>query len=157
MAKHKTTDKRREAKKQKRKRKVKNKINSLRKSYKVIDSPQGVEMMSEVLEDYAAPLLEAANDYEQISRVIGIAAVFWNASVQATEAQAREKVQSYIDLSQNNDTGLSFEDSDFDMTFKFMFDRKQRLFSGNHRLIVNYEVSDLGDGEYHIEVASTMP
>lgn len=144
------------AQKQKRKKIIKKRLRALRETCKVIEAPQGMEKMSDVLQSYAEPLLDVANNYEQINKAIGMAAVFWNASLEATEEEAREKVQSFLDMSETESRELSFKDDDFDEMFKFMFYRKQQLFPNNQRMIVNYEVTDLGEGDIHLNIASTM-
>lgn len=145
------------AQKQKRKKIIKKRLRALRETHKVIEAPKGMEKMSDVLQSYAEPLLDAANNYEQISNAIGIAAVVWNASLAPTEEEAKEKVQSFLEMDHTESSGLSFKDNDFAEIFTLMFDRKQRFFQNNRRMIVDYDVTDLGEGDIHINVASTMP
>ncbi|MCM8775583.1 MAG: hypothetical protein NC930_04435 [Candidatus Omnitrophica bacterium] len=127
--------------------------NSPIKDAVVVQAPPQMEKMSEVIMDFAEPLLkdlERTSGIEmddQLQKNIIIFAIFaWNAAL--LPAPEREKMKKSII------TGLPrpLNAKDFELAASYWFDelikRKKEFFSDNRRYIVDFEFSGSGDTLY---------
>ena len=133
-------------------------LNKLQKSkylsgrMRVVDAP-GEEKMSEVILDFAKPLLDSCNDdNELIKKAISMAIIVWNITLLPDKDQdnAIQDISSKLSPSQNASdyvTMMSYID--------MLKERKKKYFSNNKRAIVNYHFSIVQEG-FHLEVASTL-
>lgn len=118
----------------------------------VVDAP-GEEKMSEVISDFAKPLLENCNDdNELIKKALSIAIIVWNITLLPDKDQdnAIQDIISKLSPSENASDHVTMM-SYIDM----LKERKKKYFSNNKRAIVSYHFSVVQQG-IHLEVASTL-
>ncbi|MFH1673183.1 MAG: hypothetical protein ABIF87_07140 [Pseudomonadota bacterium] len=161
MTAKKDAKKRRRAKRKKNKLKMKSGrallLDKVKKSdhlagRKVIIEPQGAEKMSEVLQDFAAPLLNECDDDESVKKALAVAIIVWNLSLlpEKDRAEAIENLSSELAPSDNAaDTALTTH------YIEMMMERRQKLFPDNKRTIMNYQFSGSGKN-LRLDVASTL-
>lgn len=116
---------------------------------KQVINPPGQEKMSEVLEQFIEPYMNAVEDVASMQKLVTIAVVAWNAAIM-TEEQGNSLVDSILN------TMPEEVRKDATQIITEMIQRKHRYFADNRRAIVNARVTDTGDG-FHIAVASLMP
>ena len=104
------------------------------------------EKISEVLKDFAQPLLDVANSLEEIERALMIAMIAWNYSLM------NEAGRPSFDVL---DSSL-LADPDMRAGFEAMLRRKQELFPENKRFILDYQTIPRGDG-FQFNVISSAP
>ncbi len=152
------SERRRAAKaiKKKQKKLKKNSLRMLGKSVRGINPPSNMEKMSDILNSYAEPLMEDDATYEQMNVALGMAAIFWNVAL-LSESEENPSLSTLIDEIRESGHTHSFSEEELMIMFKFMIERKQQLFPDEHRLIIGYELTDLGNGDFHIDVASRIP
>jgi hypothetical protein len=109
-------------------------------------NPPDKEKMSEVIVDYARPLLDSAETVEEQKKAIGFAIICWNASF--IEAEKRDAV-----ISGAFAEGEEMLDSATREVMEFMVKRKEDLFPHNARIIQNWLIKDKGS-QLYFEVAS---
>lgn len=127
---------------------------SARGDTKVVVSPPGVEKMSEVLEEFIEPYLEPTHDVIMVRRIMGVAALAWNAAL-LPEGERGETIARVISSSIPGAT--PDEQADFRAVFDEMIERKLKYFAGNDRAVLDFEVRDPGPGEeLQISVVSTL-
>jgi len=103
------------------------------------------EKMSEVIQDFAEPLLDGADSPEEVKKALVIAMVAWNHSL----------------LQEAGEPGLGGIKSDLlaDPTvrgvFESLVERKWALYPDNRRFILDYELIPSGH-EYRFNVISTL-
>ena len=118
----------------------------------VVMNPAGEAKMSEVLEDFVEPysgILKTRSEHENLFR---IAIIAWNIALMPHSEQ-----QSLIDRFITQDTVGNDPLAQRD-TKKFINEliaRKQALFAGNKRFIVDFQLQDQGKG-FYLSVASTL-
>ncbi len=128
-------------------------------------SPSGEVKMSEVLEDFVEPYLEfVRNNHQQRKHLFGMAMTAWNLSLlpederevmlekaieQATAGTVLEKAIEQATA------GTDLLKQGFSAIIGSMITRKLDYFADNRRLIVNFELKDMGDG-FQLLVASTL-
>ncbi len=123
---------------------------SLSKGQQVIFHPSQAEKMSEVLLEFIEPYKQSAETEDAYGKLITLAIVAWNAALFAPEKR-KEMVNDLL-----NGMKLGFwERRDFRGIIEMMVARKLEHFAANRRLIVNYELQDLGN-RIHLSVASTL-
>ena len=107
--------------------------------------------MSEVILDFAEPLLDALDDDELFENAINCAVACWNLSFLS------EKKQKKLMLSMVNELGKSdqltrFEFEDY---VRMLLERKRVLFADEKRIVVNFKVVEEGN-HHHLFVMSTF-
>jgi len=105
--------------------------------------------MSEALLEFAEPFMDAINtdDMEAYEKAVMTAIVLWNCAVMQGEKGKEKEIKKLLKPLMRDDEGKSI--------VRYMLDRKQEMFPNNNRYIVDYELTDKGDG-YHLSVASTI-
>jgi len=114
----------------------------------VVRQTQG-EKMSEVLLDFVRPHLDLAQNDEQQRKAIALAVLAWNVALLPPEKHAEEIdqiVSGFPDVAEEMRTLM-----------QAMVQRKLMLFPDHRRVILNYEIADLGGSQLHLSVISTSP
>lgn len=97
--------------------------------------------MSEVILDFAEPLLDAIDDDELFENAIGCAVVCWNLSF-LTEKKQQRQVQAMVKKLDKSDLLTRFEAEDY---VRMLLERKRIFFADEKRIVVNYKVVEEGD------------
>ena len=103
--------------------------------------------MSEVLEEFIAPYREIANTKEAFRRLLVTAVIAWNMALFSAEerkAHLEEVLEAFPEEVRADGRAIVSE----------LMERKERYFSEYRRMIIDYEVTDTGEG-YHLVVIST--
>jgi hypothetical protein len=106
--------------------------------------------MSEVLEEYARPLLEEATDLNSIQVAIEMASICWNIASMPEDKQEelmRDALAEISKISGDYETSQKI----MDMLIK----RKKMFFPKYNKFILNKEVVPLEKGGYYLTVLST--
>jgi hypothetical protein len=114
---------------------------------KMTVTPHGKKKMSEVILDFMAPYLPAAQSEERYRALLSVAVVAWNASL-FPPLERRRMLDSVIDKAMpkgGEDTKLVIEE---------LVQRKERYFSDNQRMILSYDLTMTEEGT-HLSVASS--
>jgi hypothetical protein len=118
----------------------------------VVMNPAGEAKMSEVLEDFIEPYSDLLKTRSEHENLIRIAIIAWNIAL-----MPHSKQQSLINRFITHDLGGK-DLLDQQATKKFINEliaRKQALFAGNKRFIVDFQLQDQGKG-FYLSVASTL-
>jgi len=118
----------------------------------VIVEPRGVEKMSEVLEEFAAPLLAHVEDDESYRSAIAVAAIAWNLSI-FPEAEQQTLFSEETPEWKNMEPAARRE---FKVILDDLVQRKNKHFADIDRLIIDYELTDTAYG-FQLDVMSTIP
>lgn len=114
----------------------------------VIFHPSGEAKMSEVLLKFIKPYVDHANTEDAYRKLMMIAILGWNAALLPKEKR-QEMVNSFLEEMRIPEAnGLR-------SIIEMLIERKLKHFAENKRVIVNYELTDLGD-DIHLSVASTF-
>lgn len=119
---------------------------------KLVVSPPGEVKMSEVLEDFVEPYREEAQTKEATRRLLTLATIAWNAALYPEPERQGMIDQVLTDDIVEGDKKLKAEIQEI---VKELIARKNRYFSENKRMILDFELKDVGSG-YHLSVASTL-
>ena len=121
------------------------------KRHKLVVSPPGEANMSEVVAELIDPYLKFADTYDAYQKLITTACIAWDMA----NLPEGEKLAS---INQIADTlsDLTVQDRE-DMTeiILELIRRKELLFPDNHRMIVNFEITESGNN-FHVAIASTL-
>ena len=112
----------------------------------IMDAQDGVKM-SEVLEEFIAPYHQVADTEEQYSKLLAMAVTAWSVALfpaQKRKAHIEEMLEAIPEEVRADGRAIINE----------LIERKDRYFSEYRRMIIDYEVTDTGDG-YHLVVLST--
>lgn len=103
--------------------------------------------MSEVLKEFIAPYCEIADTEEAFRKLLVTAVVAWNTALfSAGEREAHlKKVLEALPKDVRVDGRAVINE---------LIERKERYFSEYRRMIIDYEVTDIGE-DYHLVVVST--
>ncbi|MEJ2167795.1 MAG: hypothetical protein P8X90_19910 [Desulfobacterales bacterium] len=107
--------------------------------------------MSEIIIEYAAPLLNAARNAEDQKKAISIAIAIWNISLLPEKGQLEslKEIESIISPPTKRD-GFSKERQEI---FSYLINRKKHLFQDINRFIQDYEFIETPEG-FHLNIAS---
>jgi len=115
--------------------------------------PFHLRKMSEVIIDFAEPLLNAIDDcdHELFEYVISFAIICWNASLLPQKKQ-KKVLFSMVDKLAESDVlfRLSVEDD-----VRVLLERKKAFFADDKRMVVDYKIVE-ENGLYHLFAMSTM-
>ena len=117
-----------------------------------IANPKGEVKMSEVLEEFVEPYLDAAHNHSQREKLFSIAIIAWNLAI-LPESDRQSMINKFLKEALNTNDPLTRQDT------KGILDeliaRKQKFFANNQRLIVDFELQDTGSS-FHLSVASML-
>ena len=117
----------------------------------VVRAP-GSEKMSEVLLDFADPLLEQTQDDDgrAFQNTIGIAIFSWNVSL-LPEEKWKSSIEDIVQKLGQSDEEMAMTKSIIQM----LIQRRLEYFPDITRFIFDYEILDQGDN-WHLNVISTL-
>lgn len=107
--------------------------------------------MSEVILDFAEPLLDALDDDELFKNAIGCAVVCWNLSF-LTEKRQQRQVRAIVNKLDKSALLTRFEAED---CVQMLLERKRILFADEKRIVISYEIVKEED-HYHLFVTSAF-
>ncbi len=116
-------------------------------------SPTNKEKMSEIIAEFAAPLLDAAKNFEDQKKAISMAIAMWNISLlpEENQLQSLKEIESIVSSSTEVDD-FSKERQEI---FSYLIYRKKHLFQDINRFVQDYEIFETSEG-FHLNVASIM-
>ena len=109
--------------------------------------PLFARKMSEVLLDFAEPVLEIFDHPEDFKATISLAALCWNCSF----LQANEQRKSLNNLINKSEPTARIEIED---CIRMLMERKKTVFANDRRMIANFEVVEQRDGSRLVVVSS---
>jgi hypothetical protein len=117
---------------------------------RVLTIKNSKEKMSDILMEFAEPLLKDCDNDQEIEKAISMAVVSWNVALmpKTEQVDARKKILDTLDPGDSAGRQAVMEIVDY------LIYRKQTVYASNQRLIVNYKISK-PDGEIRLIVAST--
>jgi hypothetical protein len=118
---------------------------------KVLINPPEHEKMSEVILDFAQPLLDMSDNDEATQKAIDFAIVAWNFAIikERSGEQALEEMMRKTAKPGTDEAMIERYKPHFDM----LFQRKRELFPDNQRMILDYEFTESRD-KFHLNVLS---
>jgi hypothetical protein len=117
----------------------------------VLINPPDQEKMSEVLLDFARPLLELSDD-DDFDNVIALAAACWNTALLPQEKQ-ETSIKGLIDIVSS---GTREDVQMVREIVRMLLERKRRYFPNNKRFIADYQISN-SRSRRNLLVASILP
>jgi hypothetical protein len=111
----------------------------------------GIEKMSVVLEKFIEPYKNMAADEQQFRNLLNLGAVAWNVAL-LPEDRRMAAIDAFFSKYQTPGEHRKFAR----LLLQELIDRKEAHFSTNRRSIVDFVLTDTGDG-YHLNVVSTFP
>ena len=120
----------------------------LMENQKVVFNPEGEVKMSEVLPEFIKPYMKGVNTMDEHRKLLMFGILAWNAAI-----LPEEKRQAMVNTLLAN-LGMQ-DDKEFRSIIEMMIERKMKHFAEIRRLIVNFELTDLGQ-RTHLSVASTL-
>jgi hypothetical protein len=119
----------------------------------LLQSSPKIEKMSEIIIDFAAPLLDVARNIQNQKQAITTAIIGWNLALLPKEAQPDQLNEIKKMLNPSNNSGqLANEASEI---LNFLVSRKAALYPEINRMIVDYELIDTPQG-FHLNVVSNV-
>jgi len=106
--------------------------------------------MSEVLLDFAEPVLETFDHPEDFDAIVTLAALCWNCSFLLPNEQ-RKSLNNVINELGKSDPLLRIEVED---CIHMLMERKKTVFANDRRMIANFEVVEERDGSRLVVVSS---
>jgi len=116
-------------------------------------APPNMTKMSEIIIDYARPLLNVAKDDEEQKKALSIAIAIWNLSLYPKEMQS-ENIRKITEImtASRKDSRLSENEKE---VLNFLMERKKTFFPEIKRVILGYEYVETPKG-FHINVVSNI-
>lgn len=108
--------------------------------------------MSEVILDFAEPLLDALDDDELFENAINCAVACWNLSFLPEKKQQRQ-VQAIVNELGKSDQLTRFE---FEDCVRMLLERKRILFADEKRIVVNYKIVEEEEDHHRLLVMSVF-
>lgn len=113
---------------------------------------QGMEVMSQVILDFAAPLLDTCNDEASERKAVSLAIFVWNTALLA-EDECRRTLDAYLD--QCRQVMPPDELKTLSGYIDRLLETRKTLYAGNRKKITNCTFGDYGP-DRHIEVGYTI-
>jgi hypothetical protein len=108
--------------------------------------------MSEVIIDFARPLLDAAQTDEEIQKAIGMAIAMWNVAILPDKEQ-KNFIREFFDNTKDSSSNQELPEK-YDQIVSYFIARKKVFFSDIKRMILDYECIETPQG-FHLNVVST--
>jgi hypothetical protein len=107
--------------------------------------------MSEVILDFAEPLLDALDDDELFGKAIGCAVFCWNLSFLQEMKQQRQVRAMANEL----DKSVLLTRHEFEDYVRMLLERKRVFFANEKRIVVNYKIVE-EENHHRLSVTSTF-
>lgn len=120
-------------------------------STRVLVDSGGVEKMSEVLDRFVEPYMKLATTDVGVRRIYSYGTAAWNASFFSVDKQ-NETIDRILTSAHIPDEGQIVVRS----LLLDMIERKKAYFATDHRVILDYRLTDTGDG-FHLTVIALLP
>lgn len=120
-------------------------------SSSVLVEPGGMEKMSEVLEGFVEPYMEMAITANSYRKLLTLGMAAWNASLLPADEQTA-LIDRVVGTAQISDSDAAFMRS----FLQKLIDRKEAHYPTIRRFIINFVLTDTGDG-FHLSVISSLP
>jgi hypothetical protein len=118
----------------------------------VENADDGLEVMSQVIWEFAQPLLETCDDEAAERKAISLAIFVWNTAL-LPEPERKKTLEAYLDQCRNAVPAEEFET--LATLIDRMFKDKEARFADNRKRITNCTFGDFGDNR-HIEVGYSI-
>ena len=132
--------------------KVKDQLIDTGREFRV--APRNMEKMSQIIIDYAGPLLDVAKNGEEQKKAITIAIIIWNLSLFPDEMQSEYITEIKKIMTPTSGKGWDLSEND-NAVFNYMMERKKVLFAEINRLVVDYEFVETSKG-FHLNIVSNI-
>lgn len=147
---------RRSRKKSKKQRIEESEARLKKRAKKLFENESGVimrnnasqEKMSEVILKFIEPYRRYAGSTNAVNSLVALALVAWNTTLLPPEKRQESLEESILIMPEE------MRDMCRDLLSEMM-KRKQRYFSQYDRMVLDFEVADMGDG-FHLSVVSTL-
>lgn len=121
-------------------------------SRNMVFNPTEVNKMSDVLEEFIDPYIQATNGKSELENLLKIAVLTWNIALMPPE-ERQDAIDSILsEMASETDRKVL---EDLQTVITDLIDRKDRYFSSCRRSITSFDLQDQGDG-YFLSVASTL-
>lgn len=114
---------------------------------KIVIEPGGQEKMSEVLMEFLEPYSRYWETKEELTKLLAVAAIAWNASFFPRE--------EWAEIIENGESIPPEMRQDLKGIIEAMIERKERYFGNIKRMIMNYNVTMTKEGRPYVTVLST--
>jgi hypothetical protein len=115
----------------------------------MVDNPdEGLEVMSNVIWEFAQPLLKTCNDEASERKAVSLAIFVWNTAL-LPEKERKETLEGYLD--QCREALPAEELETLSKLIDQLLEDKETRFAGNRRKITNCTFGEFGNNR-HIEV-----
>jgi hypothetical protein len=121
--------------------------------HKVLINPPGHEKMSEVIMEFASPMLDNSTNDEITRNIISFAILAWNLALHK-ERGNNDAYQGLHDMALSSCTD-EIERQQFHRFLTMLLQRKREYFADYERFILDYELSFTRDN-MHLDVVSTV-
>lgn len=126
------------------------KVTAENEHVKFLLNPKGEVSMSDAVSQLIEPYKDDAPAYDAFLNLVTFGCLAWNASILPAKQQDEMINKMLVSVPGNVDDRLEM----LGLVTELM-DRKRKLFPKVSRMIVDFKVTDQGDG-FHIVVASTL-
>lgn len=106
----------------------------------------GLPKLSEVLTNFAAPLLDAVSDEADAQgyrSALLLASIIWNDAIE--ESATGEHSEAFVKLRAEMPERIGLSEQEFTALDSTLRARKKRLYPADDRMVVNVDVQDEGD------------
>jgi hypothetical protein len=109
-----------------------------------------LEKMSDILLDYAEPFLDMidTDNKMEYEKVIMMAMTLWNCAIMEDAPESREEIRKLLNP--------LMPDAEARSVVRYMLERKRQMYPDNKRMMMNYELTEMPGGGFHLSVASTV-
>ncbi|MCI5147934.1 MAG: hypothetical protein D3916_00740 [Candidatus Electrothrix sp. MAN1_4] len=123
-----------------------------RSGKKVSVNPQGLERMSDVIEEFAEPLLADCRNADEAKKAIQFAMIVWNLTL-LPEKEQDNKIQEMLDALSPSDKIDAITQTRY--FINLLITRKKKMFPDIKRTVIDFQLSGSGSN-LRLDIASTM-
>ncbi|VAX35069.1 hypothetical protein MNBD_UNCLBAC01-132 [hydrothermal vent metagenome] len=121
---------------------------------KILFEPKGFRKMSEIILEFAEPLLDVASHYREQENSIYFAIMVWNMSL-CSKRNQKEDIQNLINTI--CDTKEKLVIKDMKCFIEQLLKRKKKYFAQENRFIKDYHIKEGKNGDISLDVVSIIP
>jgi hypothetical protein len=126
------------------------------KDVQIVRNLKGIAKMSEVLRDFVSPYADIPQSKKELQNLLGMAVSAWDLSF--LSEKERKTALDQIFAQTFNPRNIDAEDIEIGRAMvEEMIDRKLKYFADEHRQVTDFQVEYVGQGDYYLSVASSIP
>ena len=123
----------------------------------MVRNMEGIAKMSEVLKDFVRPYADIPQNKKELQHLLETVVTAWDLALMPEEERETMLGKIFVSMMLKAKKSIDKEDvATSRALIEDLINRKLKYFADEQRQVIDFQVEYIGQGEYHLSVASAM-